>query len=114
MTSSNELCFAAFGGFLLLDSRGEVIGVQAIVQGESYPDQLVFGEPRSWRKEFTQTLSNDGRFQPVTLPTLLRAGAKEFCWINPGEELVCGTERWAPRQGSHGGQTERRPLCPSA
>lgn len=98
MTSSNELCFAAFGGFLLLDSRGDVIGVQAIVQGESYPDQLVFGEPRSWRKEFTQTLSNDGRFQPVTLPTLLRAGAKEFCWINPGEELVAGTERWTPSE----------------
>ena len=89
MTSSNELCFAAFGGFLLLDSRGDVIGVQAIVQGESYPDQLVFGEPRSWRKEFTQTLSNDGRFQPVTLPTLLRAGAKEFCWINPGARRCC-------------------------
>jgi len=98
VTSSVELCFVAFGGYLLLDGRGEVIGVQAIVQGESHPDQLVFREPRSWRKEFTETLASDGRFQPVTLPSLLRTGAKEFCWINPGEELVSGTERWAPSE----------------
>lgn len=99
LTSSSELCFAAFGGFLLLNSEGEVVGVQAIVQGcESYPDQLAFGVPRCWRREFTEKLAVDGRFQPVTLPSLLRAGAKEFCWINPGEELVLGSQRWVPSE----------------
>merc|ERR1719305_1381780 len=29
---------------------------------------------------------------------LLRAGAKEFCWINPGEEIVAGSERWTPSE----------------
>jgi len=98
MTSSVELCFVAFGGYLLLGARGEVLCVQAIVQGEGYSDQLMFGAPRSWRREFTEKLSSEGRFQPVTLPMLLRAGAKEFCWINPGEELLAGTERWTPSE----------------
>jgi len=98
LTSSVELSFVAFGGYLLLGARYEVLGVQAIVQGEGYCDFLTFGAPRSWRREFTQKLSSEGRFQPVTLPTLLRAGAKEFCWINPSEELVAGTERWKPSE----------------
>ena len=102
--------FAA-GGFLFLNERGLVLGVQALVTGEGYDNQLVFGAPQTWRREFTEQvrpppppplraprsevcltqvarlcvqLSSEGRFQPVTLPMLLRAGAKEFCWINPG------------------------------
>jgi len=95
VTSSTELCFAAYGGFLFLNGRGEVLGVQGLV-GEGHANQLFFGAPQTWRREFTEKLSSSGRFQPVTLPELLRAGAKEFCWINPGEEMVTGTERWTP------------------
>jgi len=75
-----------------------VLGVQALVAGEGYDDQLNFAAPQTWRREFTDKLSSAGRFQPVTLPMLLRAGAKEFCWINPGEEIVAGTERWTPSE----------------
>ena len=98
VTSSVELCFAAYGGFLFLNGKGEVLGVQALVAGEGYDDQLIFGAPQTWRREFTDKLSSAGRFQPVTLPMLLRAGAKEFCWINPGEEIAAGTERWTPSE----------------
>jgi hypothetical protein len=98
VTSSVELCFAAYGGFLFLSGRGEVLGVQGLVAGDGHDDQLIFGAPQTWRREFTDTLSSAGRFQPVTLPVLVRAGAKEFCWINPGEEIVAGAERWTPSE----------------
>ena len=45
--------FAA-GGFLFLNERGLVLGVQALVTGEGYDNQLVFGAPQTWRREFTE------------------------------------------------------------
>ncbi|OLP74531.1 hypothetical protein AK812_SmicGene45895, partial [Symbiodinium microadriaticum] len=48
--------------------------------------KLSFGEPRKWREAYTDVLKTAGRFQPVTLPSLLREGACEFAWVNPKED----------------------------
>lgn len=48
-------------------------------------------------------LDRDQRFQPVTAPPILEAGAKEFCWISPGEfsgELVEGRAGGTNAHGS--------------
>ena len=88
VTSSTELCFAAYGGFLFLNGRGEVLGVQGLA-GEGHANQLIFGAPQTWRREFTEKLSSSGRFQPVTLPEL-PAGWRRVLLDQPGEEMVPG------------------------
>ena len=57
---------------------------------------LPSGTPQAWRPEFTEQLEGAGRFQPVTLPSLLRDGATHFCWLNAGEELKAGDTSWMP------------------
>jgi hypothetical protein len=57
---------------------------------------IEFGDPRVWRDEFTPQLVSAKRFEPVTLPWMLKAGAKEFCWLNPREVLCHGPEDWRP------------------
>lgn len=81
LTTQPELRFAAHGGYLLLDASGRVVLAQALDDG----NQLKFDRPRTWKTEFVAPLRNAGRFQPVTLPALQKAGAKEFCWISPNE-----------------------------
>ena len=83
---------AAYGGFLLLDDAGAVVAVQTVGGGAD----LAFGAPQAWRPEFTEQLEGAGRFQPVTLPSLLRDGATHFCWLNAGEELKAGDTSWMP------------------
>ena len=71
--------------------------MQSIDQGEHGGTfKLSFGTPRKWRNEFTAQLSVAGRFQPVTIPDLNRAGATHFCWLLPGETLTSGPENWVP------------------
>ena len=60
---------------------------------------LAFGTPQAWRPEFTEQLEGAGRFQPVTLPSLLRDGATHFCWLNAGEELKAAGASWVPAKG---------------
>jgi len=97
VSASPELCFLAYGGFLLLDAEGKVVAVQAVT-GDTTESSLKFGEPRKWREAFTQVLKDAGRFKPVTLPALLRQGACEFAWVNPKEDLVAGPEHWTPSE----------------
>ena len=92
LTASPDLRFAAYGGFLLLDDAGAVVAVQTVGGGAD----LAFGAPQAWRPEFTEQLEGAGRFQPVTLPSLLRDGATHFCWLNAGEELKAGDASWMP------------------
>ena len=105
ISTSAELAFVAYGGFALLDGSGRTIGVQsiegALPHGTS-TTALHFGAPRAWHTEYTAQLSKQERFQSVTLPFMLKAGAEKFCWINPGESLVLpsGDETWTP--GAHG------------
>jgi len=97
MSAQAELQFAAYGGYLLLDASDCVVAMQA-VSGETEYMRLNFGAWRKWRPEFTEQLRAAGRFQPVTLPFMIAAGAREFCWINPDEELTAGPEGWTPCQ----------------
>jgi len=97
LSTSAELRFAAYGGFLLVDRDNNVVRVQSVDQGDHRGDfRISFGEPRKWRNEFTSQLTAAGRFQPVTLPELHRAGATHFCWLIPGETLTSGPENWSP------------------
>jgi len=97
LSSSPKLQFAAYGGWLLLDSSDRVLAVQSI---SLVPDdgeyELPFGAPRQWRHEFTPQLVDAGRFQPVTVKFLQSKGAEQFCWLCPGERLTVGPEAWVP------------------
>ena len=95
VTSSPALQVAAYGGFLLLDRRDQVVSVQAIAPSDQSM-ALRFGGARAWRGEFTAALEAEGRFQPVTLPVLRAAGADSFCWLSPSESFTSGPEAWAP------------------
>lgn len=92
--------FAAYGGFLLLDPHGKVVAAQAISMNAEATGRLAFGPPREWRDAFTEPLKAAGRFQPITLPNLKKAGATHFCWINPGEVFSSEGEKWEP--AAHG------------
>ena len=80
--SSAALLFAAHGGFILFDHDENVVAVQAVGPG----NDLCFGTPKLWRPEFTACL--EGRMQPITFAEILSAGATEFGWIHPDEELT--------------------------
>lgn len=92
VSASPEQCFIAYGGFLLLDATGAVVATQAVGAG----DDLAFGPAQTMRKEFTAGVEAKGRLRPVTLPPLLRGGARQFCWVAPGESLHCGTDKLVP------------------
>jgi len=98
LSTSAELRFAAYGGFLLCDRDNVVVAVQSIDYGFQGSGQfsINFAGPRRWRNEFTAQFSAAGRFQPVTLPELQRSGATQFCWLPPGEKLTSGPEDWVP------------------
>ena len=92
VTRKPELCFAAYGGFLLLDANGDVVSVQAIGTSE----ELKFSSAHPWRQEALPQLRDAGRLQAVTLPFLLSLGARQFCWVSPGETFHLGQEKWTP------------------
>jgi hypothetical protein len=64
------------------------VDIHSVEQGPNSHMSLGFSEPRPWRAEFTKQLDDAGRFQPVTLPELLRAGATQFCWLSPGARMM--------------------------
>ena len=89
--------FAAYGGFLLLNADDKVLAVQAIApESGDGAVGVSFSQPKQWRSSFAQQLQSANRFQPVTLPFMLEAGAREFCWINPEEQLTLEKETWTP------------------
>lgn len=69
-----------------------VVAVQAVGSGTD----LTFGPPQALQKQVTKAVEADGRLRPVTLPPLLRGGARQFCWVAPGESLACGNEKCPP------------------
>eukprot|EP00434_Breviolum_minutum_P024012 symbB.v1.2.021189.t1/scaffold1779.1/size154953/17 len=90
VSASPELCFLAYGGFLLIDSQGKVA-----VTGDTTESSLRFEEPRKWREAYTPVLKEAGRFKPVTLPALLR---QDFRFGIHRKDLVAGPEHWAPSE----------------
>ena len=93
-STSPELNFVAYGGFLLLDRRGAVVAVQSLCVPKAGGAVLRFDPPRRWRPEFIGGV--EPRLQAITLPALLRAGATSFCWVHPREIIASGPEEWAP------------------
>jgi len=89
LSTSAKLQFCAYGGYLLLDARGKVLMIQSISPVMEVSErQLGFGAPQKWNPAFTPALEKAGRFQCVTLPFLISAGADKFCWLSPGEKLM--------------------------
>ena len=93
-STSPELNFVAYGGFLLVDRRGAVVAVQSLCVPKAGGAVLRFDPPRRWRPEFIGGV--EPRLQAITLPALLRAGATSFCWVHPREIIASGPEEWAP------------------
>ena len=50
--------------------------------------EIHFEPPAPFPPEALQRLKDAERLQPVTLPELLRTGAREFCWLVPGETFA--------------------------
>eukprot|EP00750_Incisomonas_marina_P030585 INCI7621.4.p1 GENE.INCI7621.4~~INCI7621.4.p1 ORF type:complete len:645 (+),score=100.94 INCI7621.4:322-2256(+) len=96
ISASAELRFAAYGGFLLLDPSGNVVGAQALGDESDSANTLQFASPKPWRREFTAQLEAERRLQKVTLPALKSRGADRFCWLGPHETFAAGPERWQP------------------
>jgi len=95
ISTSPALQFVAYGGFVLLDKDRHVLAIQAI-SPESTDNIIPFDPPRKWRVGFTSQLKEKNRFQPITLPFMLKAGAQEFCWLNPQETFTLSPESWTP------------------
>jgi len=81
--STPELIFASFGGFVYLDEQLCVVGANAIGLG----NDLFFSGPHTLPPHLLTHLEADGRFQSVTIANLRARGAREYCWIGPGEKL---------------------------
>ena len=66
--------------------------LQAIM-GMVSPDheQMHFSPPVQLRSDTERSLishlQNSGRMRDVTLPILIRLGAKAFCWVHPNEDI---------------------------
>jgi len=117
LTTSTKLQFCAYGGFLLIDTNGQVAAVQSVSPViEESDTSLAFGPPQRWDPEFTESLMESGRFQSVTMPFILAAGADTFAWISPGESLAANGKTWTPSKSGafvylkkDSGEAERGP-----
>mmetsp|Transcript_109869 Transcript_109869/g.354715 ORF Transcript_109869/g.354715 Transcript_109869/m.354715 type:complete len:436 (+) Transcript_109869:117-1424(+) len=98
--------FLTVGGFLFFDAEGRIAG--ATTPGRLDPGEaagLHFLQSKRWRPEWTRPLAEHGRFQPVTMRSLVQLGAKLFCWLRPQEVLEDGDGQPLPVQPEvpHGG-----------
>lgn len=71
ISSSAELRFAAYGGFLLLDATGNVVMAQALGDTTDDDFNIAFEEPKPWREEFSAQLEVERRLQQVGCAALL-------------------------------------------
>ncbi|CAF3660839.1 unnamed protein product [Rotaria sp. Silwood1] len=91
--------FFAFGGFVYFraDRRNYVtLQANALVKANN---GLTFAGPFKWRSAYTAHLAKQGRFQDVTLSSLLELGIKYYCFINPNEKLETSIKHhlhWTP------------------
>ena len=83
LTVNPALRFTAYGGFVLLDDQGAAVALQTL--GAPTGGALTFGRAEKLSRDTIEPLHS--RMQDVTLPSLLRAGAEQFCWLVPGEAL---------------------------
>ncbi|CAF1025774.1 unnamed protein product [Adineta steineri] len=92
--------FLAFGGFVYfrINEYNNYIMLQAnaLVKADN---GLVFHGPHDWQSAYTACLAKNGRFQDVTVSSLIDLGIKYYCFINPNEKLcssIEGQSDWAP------------------
>lgn len=104
ISTAPELCFALWGGFLLLDANDKVVKTQLLSAAAmsktgsniSPSAGLWFADaeevPTGARDEMVE------RFQEVIWPNLVKRKAHKFCWVGAGETF--GREQWqAPSAG---------------
>jgi len=91
--------FLTVGGFLFFNCQGRIVG--ATTPGRPEGDEssgLHFREPQRWRTEWTRSLAEQGRFQPVTVREIVSLGARKFCWLRPNEVIEDGDGQPLPNQ----------------
>jgi len=84
--------FFLSGGFVYFDVNFNVTGVNAVAGlnqklSNKMQHMLLFGESEILSIASALALHRERRWGNVTLPYLLRKGAKHFAWIVPGEKL---------------------------
>jgi len=77
-----------------MDAAGEVVAVMSLSAGSG----LGFGQREQLQPEILPALR--GRWQPVTVPDMVRRGARKYAWIPPNEEVCAAAGKWkAPPYG---------------
>ncbi|CAF3432889.1 unnamed protein product [Rotaria sp. Silwood1] len=100
--NSDESNLCKIGGFAYFNTTDNNIDELRLIRVNSLivpaNNGLTFEGPYPWKKEFTDRLWTQDRFQPVTLPCLLEKGARYFAFINPYESLFSenGQISWKP------------------
>jgi len=85
--------FFHFGGFMYFNNVGDLIACNCIVPSNN--PGFLFGPPKlldshsKVQKKFLEELVEKKQFNNITLPHLLAAGAKQFCWLLPEEIKGC-------------------------
>lgn len=77
-----DVLFLMHGGFVFFGASGKVLGIFTVVHEAR--GGIRFGKPRAWEEQWTYAIESR-RFQAVTHPGLLEAGARKFAWVNPRE-----------------------------
>jgi len=90
--------FLTVGGFLFFNAQGRIVGASTPGRAQSEASSLHFREPQRWRREWTQSLAEQGRFQPVTMREIVSLGARTFCWLRPNEVIEDGDGQPLPDQ----------------
>lgn len=99
-TRQADVAFLLYGGFVYFDNSFVMREVRAASPCQD--GGLVFGAPHWWLPEWTKEICEE-RFQPATLPALVAAGARYFCWLSPGELLPRAPGQGAGPHCPHGG-----------
>jgi len=98
--------FLTVGGYIYFNDTGAIVGVTTLGRPQREDKgSLHFGDPVKVLPEWTSSLVEQGRFQPVTMKSLVECGAKHFCWIRPNEEIKNANGKACSVQPSipHGG-----------
>lgn len=81
----NLASFFSVGGFVYFDEdlSPESISFTALLPDPAH-GALSFGQPKQWpHLDLTRCLA--GRFHPITIEDMNKAGAMRYCWVQPGE-----------------------------
>lgn len=86
--------FLSVGGFLYFDADGLIVGLATLGRPEANDldyGLLQFSEPRLWAPEWSSSLVAQGRFQRITIQSLVEMGARMYVWLRP-REIIEGSD----------------------